>query len=106
MKGSRDDRLVALVGFLVATFAVTWTTWVLPALVVEPGNAVFAVGGPVFLVGVFAPAFVALAFTAYRDGREGVSRLLACILKWQVGARYYLFAVGYVVALEMLAALM
>lgn len=71
-----------------------------------PGKAgFFGVGGPVFPLGVFAPAFVALALTAYSEGRTGVVRLLARIGRWQVGARLYLFAIGYMAATKMLAAL-
>ncbi|MBK5257328.1 MAG: hypothetical protein JJE39_14975, partial [Vicinamibacteria bacterium] len=65
----------------------------------------FGIGGPVFLLGVFAPAFVALALTAYGEGHVGVSRLLARIGRWRVGARLYLFAMGYMAAAKLLAAL-
>ncbi|MDP3718034.1 MAG: CPBP family intramembrane metalloprotease [Acidobacteriota bacterium] len=58
-----------------------------------------------FLLGVFAPGFVALAFTAYYEGRAGVARLLARIGRWQVGAHLYLFAIGYLAATKLLAAL-
>ena len=57
-----------------------------------------------FLLGVYAPAFVALALTALRDGRAGVARLLVPIGKWQVSAGLYLFAVGYMAATKLLAA--
>jgi membrane protease YdiL (CAAX protease family) len=88
------------------TFALTWTAWLASAALAAPGNAwVFGVGGPVFLVGVFAPALVAVALTAYADGRAGVVRLLARIGRWQVGARWYLFAVSYMAATKLLAAL-
>jgi len=55
-------------------------------------------------VGVFAPAFVALAVTAYGEGGAGVARLLMRIGRWQVGARWYLFAIGYMAATKLLAA--
>jgi membrane protease YdiL (CAAX protease family) len=48
---------------------------------------------------------VALALTARDEGRAGVVRLLARIGKWQVGARWYLFAVGWTAATELTAAL-
>jgi hypothetical protein len=61
-------------------------------LLAEPSHAgFFRVGGPVFLSGVFAPAFVALALTGPSEGRAGVTRLLARIGRWQIGARLYLF---------------
>jgi membrane protease YdiL (CAAX protease family) len=66
---------------------------------------VLGLGGPVFYLGVFAPAFVALALTAYDEGRAGVVRLLTGIGKWQVRGGYYLFAIGYMAASKLLAAL-
>jgi hypothetical protein len=56
-------------------------------------------------LGVFTPGFVALALTAYAEGGAGVTRLLVRICKWQVGARWYLFAIGYMAATQLLAAL-
>src|SRR5262245_10979746 len=102
----RDLGHLSLVGFFLLTFALTWTAWVAPAALSAQGNPVFGVGGPVFLLGVFAPAFVALALTAYGEGRSGVACLLARIVQWQVGGRYYLFALGYMAATELLAALL
>jgi uncharacterized protein len=94
---------LALLGFFLVTFALTWTAWLAPA---APGEgAFFGVGGPVFLFGVWAPAVLALALTAYEEGRAGVVRLLARIGQWQVGVRFYLFAIGYMAATKLLAAL-
>lgn len=58
-----------------------------------------------FLLGVFAPALVALALTARGEGRAGVGRLLARIGRWRVGARWYVFAIGYFAAIELATAL-
>ena len=103
---ARDVAPIALLGFFLLTFAVTWTAWLAPAVLAAPSDAgFFGVGGPVFLLGVFAPAFVALALTAYGEGRAGVAQLLARIGRWQVGARLYLFAIGYMAATKLLAAL-
>jgi membrane protease YdiL (CAAX protease family) len=95
-----------LVCFFLLTFALTWTTWLASARWAGPDNSgVFSVGGPVFLLGVFAPAIVSLALTARADGGEGVRRLVARIGRWQVDGRLYLFAVGYMAALRLTAAL-
>lgn len=65
--------------------------WLAPAALGASGNSgIFALGGPIFLLGVFAPAIVALALTASREGRAGVERLLAPIGRWHVGARIIL----------------
>lgn len=102
--GARLAARLALPTYFLLTFAFTWTAWAASALA-GPGNArFFALGGPVFLLGVFAPALVALALTAYGEGRGGVVRLLARIGRWQVGARWYLFALGYMAVTKLLAA--
>ena len=91
--------------FFLLTFAVTWTAWVVPAKLAPPGDVWFGVGGPVFLLGVFAPGIVGVALTGHSEGRAGVARLLARIVKWQVGGRYFLFALGYMAAAKTIAAL-
>jgi uncharacterized protein len=48
---------------------------------------------------------VALALTAYAEGRVGVARLLARIGRWRVSAHLYAFAIGYMAATKLLAAL-
>ena len=111
MRGSDDTDprnvgRIALVGFFLLTFAFTWTAWLTPAALGAPGNSgFFGLGGPVFLLGVFAPAVVALALTAYSEGRTGTARLLARIGRWRAGAHLYLFAIGYMAATKLVAAL-
>ncbi len=60
---------------------------------------------PLFLLGTFAPGLVALALTALAGGRAGVQALLRRILHWQVGARWYVFAAGYMAAIKLTVAL-
>ena len=92
--------------FFLLTFALTWTAWLASARWAGPANSgMFSVGGPVFLLGVFAPALVSLALTARAEGGEGVRRLVARIARWEVDARLYLFAVGYMAVLRLTAAL-
>ena len=98
-------RAALLPAFFLLTFAFTWTVWLASAAMAARGNGwFFALGGPVFLLGVFAPALVALALTAYAEGRDGVRQLVAGIGKWQVSSRWYLFAVTYMAATKLLAA--
>lgn len=102
---ARGAAWVGLLGFFVLTFALTWTLWLAPrALAGRDLTGLFAPGGPVFLLGVFAPGIVALALTALGEGRAGVTRLLARIGRWEVGARWYLFAVSYLVLTKLVAA--
>ena len=95
-----------LLAFVLLTFAVTWTAWIAPAMWAPAGNrAIFAPGGAIFLLGVFAPGLVALGLTAMHEGRAGVARLFGRIGRWEVSARWYLFAVGYMAVTKLLAAL-
>src|SRR5262245_18897683 len=95
-----------LAAFFLLTFVLSWSTWFGAATVAAPRNTgFFGVGGPVFLVGVFAPVIVALALTARVEGGPGVRRLVARIGNWRVGARWYVFAVGYSVGTELTVAL-
>lgn len=111
MRGIYDTDLqreptIALPMFFVFTFAFTWIVWLAPVALVTPGNSwLLGVGGPVFLLGIFAPAFAALALTAFCEGSPGVVRLLRRIGKWELGARWYLFAISYMAVTKLLAAL-
>lgn len=102
----QSETTIALPIFFVLTFAFTWIVWLAPVALVTPGNSwLLGIGGPIFLVGIFAPAFVALALTAFSEGRAGVVRLLRRIGKWEHGARWYLFALSYMATTKLLAAL-
>jgi len=94
--------MAELAAFTVLTFAATWAAWFASAhLASIPG---FGLGGPVFLLGVFAPAIVALCLTARRGGRTAVGRLLARIGRWNVDGRLYLFALFYMLGTKLIAA--
>jgi membrane protease YdiL (CAAX protease family) len=57
-----------------------------------------------WLLGTFAPAIVALSLTAKNQGKQGVEALVSRVFKWQVGARWYFFAVAYIVLVKLAAA--
>lgn len=95
---------VGLRVFLLLTFAVTWALWLLVASASRT-SIVLAVGGPVFLLGVFAPGLVALALTWHAEGRTGVIALLSRIGRWQVSWRLYAFAIAYLAVTKLSAAL-
>jgi len=97
---------MALLAYFLLTFILAWAAWFAAAALAAPGNTgFFGVRGPVFLLGVFAPALVALALTARGEGGPGVGRLLARIGRWRVDARWYVFAIGYFAAIKLAAAL-
>jgi uncharacterized protein len=97
---------VRLLAYFLLTFLVAWSVWFTASHLAAPGNTgLFGGRGPVFLLGVFAPGLVALAFTAQAEGRAGVTRLLGRIGRWQVRAHWYAFAVGYFAVIKLAAAL-
>lgn len=94
-----------LVEFFVLTFVVTWAAWVGGSvLAARSSDGIFGVGGPVFLLGVFAPSLVALTLTMREQGRAGVSHLLARIGRWELDARWYVFAIVYFASVKLAAA--
>jgi len=98
-----------LIRFFLFTYVVTWMCWAVwaassgatPASAWLPGLRML-----VFLLGVFAPAIVAVWLTARHEGREGVRSLLHRLIQWRVGLRWYLFAVTYFIAIKLAAALL
>lgn len=95
----------SLLKFFLLTYIVSWSLWIAAAAI--PKSSGFQViSGLLYLLGVFAPALVALALTATADGRAGTLDLLCRTIKWSVGARWYLFAIGYMAAIKLAAALM
>jgi len=57
------------------------------------------------LLGTFAPGLTALGLTAQFEGNAGVLALLGRIGRWRVAWQYYLFAVTYIAAIKLTAAL-
>ena len=91
----------ALLKFLSLTYALTWACWA--------GAAALSRGTltglePLFLLGVFAPSLVALALTARASGRESALALLRRMFQWDVGARWYAFAISYMASIKLAVA--
>lgn len=103
----------SLAKFFLLTFGVAWICWT-ASFVISYGAAsilhraesaraaattqptIALLAGAVLLLGVFAPALVALALTHRNEGRAATQSLLSRIFKWDVGWRWYLFALGYI----------
>lgn len=82
-----------LLKFVLLTYAVSWTFFFTAAAISKAqGLLVFA--------GTIAPGLVALALARQRT-RELFERLL----QWRAGARWYVFAVGYMAAIKLTVAL-
>lgn len=102
-----ESPAASLIGFFALTFLVAWACFI---AVVRSGG--FPAGaGPrpelraLLLLGVIAPSLVALGLTARGHGEAGVRALLGRVLMWEVGARWYVFAAGYMAAIKLGAAL-
>jgi len=92
-----------LLGFFALSYALTWAAFISVAVARIPIGR--PPGALLVLLGAFAPSLAALWFTAREEGSAGVRALLRRILNWQVGLRWYLFAVGYIPAIKLTAAL-
>lgn len=98
-----------LLKFFLLTFAVSWIFWAAwfgISKVLTPAHpAVSLLAGAVLLLGVFAPAIVALLLTEHAEGRAATLALLGRIFKWDVGWRWYLFALAYMPVVKLSVAL-
>jgi membrane protease YdiL (CAAX protease family) len=86
-----------LVTFFATTFAITWSCWYAAASIAHP-----VLRGAIFLLGVFTPGLVALAFS----GRAGALAILARLFRWQTGLRWYVLAMGYIFTIKLVVALL
>jgi membrane protease YdiL (CAAX protease family) len=96
--------------FALLTYVVSWLLWTAAAAILgwdlSRWSSAAVVSGSLYLLGVFAPAFVAIALTAQREGREGVKTLFGRTLMWSVSLRWYLFAIGYFATIKLAVAVM
>lgn len=99
----------SLLKFFSFTYILSWFLWIAGAIILRAtsqSSPFRAISGFLYLLGVFAPALIALALTARADGRAGTLALLRRTVKWSVGARWYVFAIGYIAAIKLAAALL
>ena len=94
----------SLLAYFAWTFVVAWALWG-AAFLLSPDAAASRVGQLLFLPGVFAPGIVAVWLTWRARGASGVRALLGRLFIWQVRARWYVFAVGYMAAIKLATAL-
>lgn len=95
----------SLVTFFLLTYLVTWTSWLAAWAISGGGFARPGLWMLFFYFGVFAPAFVAVWLTFRREGGVGVRALLSRLVQWDVGIRWYVFALTYIAAIKLAAAL-
>ena len=93
-------------GFFALTFLVTWTCWVAASLIGgNPAGTARLFVIVLLYLGIFAPGIVALVLTARGSGRNAVRRLLGRLIDWRVAGRWYVFALGFMAAIKLGAAL-
>ena len=87
-----------LISFFVMAFAFSWIVWS-PWVLSEEGVGLLpfelggAASGLLNAAAILAgPTLAGLIMTVSTEGREGIRRLLRRIVLWQVGLRWYLFA--------------
>ena len=91
--------------FFALTFLVSWTCFIGGAAMRDDQSPVWTViAYIVYMIGVFAPALVAVALTYRADGRTGVHALLSGIFRWPGQARWWIFAFSYMVVVRLAAA--
>jgi hypothetical protein len=100
----------SLLKFFSLTYLVSWACFIATAAIsggtASTPSGLAILSGSIYLLGVFAPSLVALALTARAEGRAGTLALLRRIVEWRVGARWYVFAVGYMAAIKLAVALL
>jgi CAAX protease family protein len=94
--------------FFAAVFGATWACWIAAGAIRSRGAttspALAALAEGLFLLGTFSPGLLAAALTHRSEGRIGTRRLLEPIFRWQVPAKWYVFAVGYFAAVKLTVA--
>ena len=88
----------SLLRFFFITFVASWICFGLAVILPT-------IGGVIFLLGVFMPAFVAIWLTARAGGTAALQALFERVFQWRVGVQWYIFAIGYMLAIRLLAAL-
>ena len=88
----------ALLKFFALTFGLSWISWA-AYLAISQANM------PLLFLGVFAPSIVAIALTTRDGGPAATKALLGRIFKWDVGAGWFVFAIAYIPAIKLTAAL-
>ena len=91
--------------FFVVTYFLSWIWFAAAAYILRyTGLIPSGAGSFLFLPGVIMPALVAIGLTARSEGRAGIARLLRGILRWRVHVGWYVFAMGFMIAIKLVSA--
>jgi membrane protease YdiL (CAAX protease family) len=102
-------KTALLLRYFSLTYATSWICWLASHAISrgsEPGSALAVFAAALFLLGTFAPGLIALAFTEKIEGRSTTRVLFGRVFKWDVGIRWYMFAIAYLAVVKMTAALL
>jgi len=100
MKARLTDSLIR---FFSLTYAVTWICFL--AAIALAGVVGSFITAPLLLLGTVAPSLVALGIAARAEGIAGMQAELGRMFASMGTARWYLFAVGYMAAIKLAAAI-
>src|SRR5215469_3565842 len=95
-------RSDGLLRFFLLAYALMWTCFFIVAFTGISARGLL--GSILLLTGAFAPGLSATCLTARADGKTGVKALLGPVLQWRVSAKFYSFALVYMVAIKLGAA--
>jgi len=91
------------------TYAIAWACFgaagVLPRGASPDTSASGTAATALLFLGTFAPSIVAVALTAAREGTGGVAALVGRVFKADVAARWYVFAISYMLSVKLAVAL-
>src|SRR5918993_31992 len=88
-----------MVPYFAVVFVVAWALWFAANAISTP-----VVRPLLFFIGVFTPGIVALAMTYRERGVSGVQQLLARLVKGNVGAGWFAFALLFMATVKLIVA--
>jgi CAAX protease family protein len=94
-----------LIQFFLFTYLASWILFSAAGSIAGTTGRMSGLAAILGLLGTFVPAFVALALTARVEGRAGLRALLLRTIQGRVAVRWYVFAIGYMAAIKIAAAL-
>jgi len=96
-----------LLPFFALTYILSWLWFGAAVYILRcAGSTPSGTGSFIFLPGVIMPALVAIGLTARSEGRAAVGRLLQGILQWRVHVGWYVFAIGFMIAIKLVSAVL
>jgi membrane protease YdiL (CAAX protease family) len=98
-----------LLAFFALVYTVAWACFAAAGTIARgsaDGSALPPLAAALVFLGAISPSLVALALTARAAGRTATRALVEPIFRWQVGPRWYVFAVGFIPAIELSVALL